>query len=204
MASAIDICNLGLSNLGDEANIASFTEGSAQAEHCKRFYPIARDAVLEKHTWNCATRRVALALLAVTPPASWLYVYQRPTTALRVIAVLPEGVSEDSDSEDFTQEILADGTQVIYTNTENATVRYIALVTDTTKYAPWMVIAIARLLSSFLAGPIVKGETGMKVAAEHLKIFNSVDLPNATSLDATATQNEPYRNMTPAGISARR
>lgn len=206
MASAVDICNLGLSHLGDEATVVSITppEGSAQAEHCKRFYPMARDATLEKHTWSFATRRTELALLAVTAPDTWLFVYARPTTAVRIIAVLPEGALEDAQSENFTQEILADGTQVIYTNTENARVRYIALVTDTTKYTPWMVIAIARLLSSFLAGPIIKGKTGEDVADAQMKRWLNVDLPNATALDANATQDETYRDMTPNGILARR
>ncbi len=204
MASDLDICNLALSHLGDEANIASLTEGSAQAEHCKRFYPLARDATLEKHTWSFATRRTSLALLNVTAPDTWQFVYARPTTAVRVIAVLPQGASEDAQSEDFTQEILANGTQVIYSNTENATVRYIGLVTDTTKYTPWMVLAVGRLLASFLAGPIIKGETGMKVAEAQMKIWANVDLPNATALDANAAQSETYGKATPAGISARR
>ena len=48
MASAVDICNLALSHLGDTATVASLDppEGSAQAEHCARFYPVARDALV--------------------------------------------------------------------------------------------------------------------------------------------------------------
>ena len=59
MASDVEICNLALSHLGDTATVASIDppEGSAQAEHCARFYPIARDALLEKHDWSWATRR---------------------------------------------------------------------------------------------------------------------------------------------------
>ena len=54
MASEIAICNLALSHLGDAANIASIDppEGSAQAEHCATFYPIARDSLLEMHDWG--------------------------------------------------------------------------------------------------------------------------------------------------------
>ena len=59
MASEVDICNLALSHLGDTATIASLDppEGSAQAEHCARFYPIARDSLLEMHAWGFATSR---------------------------------------------------------------------------------------------------------------------------------------------------
>ena len=48
MPSEVDICNLALGHLGDSATVATIDppEGSAQAEHCARFYPIARDARL--------------------------------------------------------------------------------------------------------------------------------------------------------------
>ena len=63
MASEVEICNLALSHLGDTATVASSDppEGSAQAEHCARFYPIARDALLEMQNWKFATRRATLA-----------------------------------------------------------------------------------------------------------------------------------------------
>lgn len=204
MASSIDISNLALAHLGDEANITSFTEGSAQAEHCRRYYPMARDALIEKHTWNFAMRRESLALLDETPPPSWLYVYACPTTAVRVVSVLLPTALDDSDSEDFVQESLADGTKVIYSNAPEATVRFVALVTDTTKYTPTFVLAFARLMASMLAGPIVKGETGTKVADAHMAHFMKVEYPDAVAADARASQNEPYRNHEPAGISARR
>ena len=59
MSSEVAICNLALAHLGDSATVASIDppEGSAQSEHCARFYPIARDALLEMHAWKFATRR---------------------------------------------------------------------------------------------------------------------------------------------------
>ena len=56
MASVVDICNLALAHIGDDATVSSIDppEGSAQAEHCKRFYAIARDTMLQMHNWNFA------------------------------------------------------------------------------------------------------------------------------------------------------
>ena len=70
MASEVDICNLALGHLGDNATVSSISppEGSAQAEHCARFYPLARDALLEMGYWNFAMRRVALAQLTMNWP----------------------------------------------------------------------------------------------------------------------------------------
>ena len=65
MASAVDICNLALARLGDSATVASIDppEGSAQSEHCARFYPLARRQIFEAHNWSFLIRREKLAPL---------------------------------------------------------------------------------------------------------------------------------------------
>ena len=96
MASEVDICNLALGHLGDAATVSSLNppEGSAQAEHCARFYPIARDSLLELHAWNFSTTRVALASLGSDWP-EWQYCYACPTDAVNLLAVLGPSVSDD-------------------------------------------------------------------------------------------------------------
>ena len=66
MASEVEICNLALARLGDAATVVSIDppEGSAQAEHCAMFYPMARDTLLAQHPWGFAQRRVRPARLA--------------------------------------------------------------------------------------------------------------------------------------------
>lgn len=205
MASVSGICNISLSHLGDEADIADINEASATANYCRTFFPVARDACLESHTWGFATRRVSLALLADTPPDSWLYTYAVPATALKVVSIHAPGDTSDNDSADFVQEVLNTGVKVIYTNTEDAIGRYIAQITDTTKYTALFTLALARLLSSLLAGPVIKGEAGKKVSREELQTYLTVELPMATQSDASASKNEAYnKNMVAGGISARR
>lgn len=209
MASDVDICNLALAHLGDEANVSSINppEGSAQAEHCKRFYPIARNALLEAHGWGFATRRKSLAELDVEDTddelTQWGYAYAYPSDCVRPLVLLMPGATDDNDAQDFVVETLEDGTRVIYTNVEDAKLKYVRLVTDTTKYTPLFVSALARLLASYLAGPIVKGETGMKVAQAHYSSFVNAELPLARGADANARRDNPYQDFTPSGISAR-
>ena len=68
MATEVDICNLALAHLGDDATIASIKppEGSAQAEKAARFYPIARDTLLDMHTWNFAMKRATIPSVSYT------------------------------------------------------------------------------------------------------------------------------------------
>lgn len=98
MASEVDIANLALSHLGDAATVSSFDppEGSAQAEHCNMFYPIARDELLEMHQWNFNTTRIVLAPLAVTPPSSWQYAYSLPNDVLNAISVMAVDAADDA------------------------------------------------------------------------------------------------------------
>jgi hypothetical protein len=202
MATEVSICNLALSNLGDEAKVTSISgatgDGSAQAKRCVMFYPIARDAVLSRHPWNFATLRADLVESPLDPPDSWAFAYTLPTDYNNVIGVYPAGALQDAESEDY---IIENG--VIYSNTEDAVIRYTRLVTDTTKYPPLMVIALARILASFLAGPLIKGMEGMRVGQEQLKIFEQVELPRATATDANNRKNDRYDDFTPSNIKAR-
>lgn len=221
MASEVDICNIALGHLGDEAAISAISppDGSVQASHCARIYPMARDELLESHNWRFALRRAALALVSTTEqPQEWGYTYAYPS-CLRVIAVRPANEPTTAnaglifDQEEFlskpttfpfTIETLSDGSQVIYTNVENATVMYVALVTDTAKFSPLFRAALARLMAHYLAGPILKGKAGMAVAKDQLELFEKIAGPRAKAADANASQNKPYDNFIPSSLAARR
>lgn len=207
MASEVEICNLALSHLGDSATVASIDppEGSAQAEHCARFYPMARDSLLELHPWGFALRRVQLAQLE-NPWPQWRFAYARPTDCLRAIAVLPPDSRDDyqehvswpypcaipnavgsqvatTTPQHFTCEINDQGHQVIYSNQEDATLRYIALVTDTTRFSHSFTMALSWTLASMLAGPIIKGDVG-RAEAQRCAQFAQQWIAQATMNDA--------------------
>lgn len=162
MASEVEICNLALGHLGDTATVASLDppEGSAQAEHCARFYPIARDMMLQAHAWNFATRRIQLAQLGEAP-YGWTYAYARPFGALDIFDIqFPETKDYQQQSYPFVCESNDEGDEVIYTDVENAVARYTVQVTDTNKFPPLFVLALSWQVAAMLAGPILKGDTG--------------------------------------------
>lgn len=171
MASEVEICNVALGHLGDTATVASLDppEGSAQAEHCARFYPIARDTLLSLHRWGFATKRINLARLDLKP-VGWTYAYSRPADALDIISVHAPGDVEvgsgplESMLHPFVCETGANGNQVLYCNVDDAAVRYIARVVDTVRFPPLFVTALSWHLASMLAGPILKGDAGMAEA----------------------------------------
>ena len=186
MASVVDICNLALAHLGDAATIASIDppEGSAQAEHCARFYPIARDNLLEMHNWNFSTRRALLAEVT-NDWVQWQHAYALPSDCVNPISVISNEAYDDyatrfipTDTpqfahnyspaisagryvpQPFTIETLSSGIHVLYTNLENAVLRYQALVNDTTEFSALFVTTLSWHLASMLAGPVLKGDAG--------------------------------------------
>lgn len=218
MSSEVDICNVSLGYLGDDATVASLSppEGSAQADHCARFYPIARDALLEMHAWGFATKRASLALLAETPPSPWRYAYAQPNDALNLLAILAPDAQDDYSTgliqygnrtsapemavanytpQTFTNEIDSSGAAVIYTNQVNAVLRYTGEVTDSTKFSPLFTEALCWLLASKLAGPVLKGDSGRAAAVDCLKMFN-MWLGKATVSDANQQRHQVAQSTT--------
>lgn len=199
MASVVDICNLALAHLGDQAAVSSISppDGSAQADHCARFYPIARDALLETHAWDFATRRVALSLTINTPAGGWAYEYAYPTSCARMLAVVFDGQIDDTKSQNYIIETASNGDKVILTNVEDAYARYTRLITDPTKFTPLFTTALSFLLASYLAGPITKDRG---VVDSMYKRF-LVELGKAGGSNANAQQNPPMH--APTWLAAR-
>lgn len=195
MASAVDICNLALGYLGDAATVSSIDppEGSAQATHCARFYPIALAAMLEMHPWSFSTVRTALTQIT-NPSDTWAYAYAAPSDVINMLAVLPPDALDDYSAgvplpdvqpvlagpmlqgsgytpQPFSPETLLDGQDIILTNQPSAVLRYTRYVSDTAKFSPLFVTALSYLLASKLAGPLIKGDAGRAEAKAQLQQF---------------------------------
>ena len=169
MASEVEICNLALSRLGDSATVSSINppEGSAQAEHCARFYPVALNLLLEAHPWNFASKRVKPALLA-QQSSVWRYSYALPQDALSVIALLPQGATDDYEAHGVRVPVeyqleQVGGATVILTDLPDAELRYLSRAIDPERYPAAFVEALAWKLAALLAGPLLKGDAGMKM-----------------------------------------
>lgn len=206
MASEVDICNLALGYLGDSATVSSLhpAEGSAQADHCRKFYPMARDELLEMHAWGFSTKRATLALLGSSWP-EWQYCYAAPNDAVNFLAVLPPDATDDYSTgnsvgnvsytpQSYSVEAGDDGSTVVYTNQVDAVLRYTAMVTDPTQFSPLFTGALAWLLASKLAGPLLKGESGAAAAKSCYKMFR-VLFGQASVSDANQRRIQPQQHV---------
>lgn len=146
-----------MSHFGQAANISSIdpVDGSAEAEHCARFYPIALAEMLEAHDWTFARKRATLAEL-VNDREDFAYKYQVPSDCQKPLRVLPDGYTDDqNDTADYQRE-----GSYIYTDEQNATLVYTKTLTDTTKFSGLFVTGFSLKLAAYTVGPITKDPTG--------------------------------------------
>lgn len=205
MASEVDIVNLALANLGDAAQVSSINppDTSAQAGHCARFYPIARNSLMEMHPWGFCTKRVSLALSTNTSN-QWQYVYVGPSDVANYLTITDPNAPDDFsgtlplygivplatnsqpgvyEPQPFVVETDSTGVDLVYTNQVNAVLKYSAIVTDTTTFSPLFVEALSFKLASMLAGPLIKGTEGRQVAGQMMGAFHQA-FAKATESDA--------------------
>ncbi len=91
--TALILCSRALLKLGAQT-IASFDEGTAEAEVAANLYPSVRDAMLSSHPWSFATGQGTLARLAAAPAADHAHAYALPTALLRVLSAGGTGRGE--------------------------------------------------------------------------------------------------------------
>lgn len=206
-ATVVDICNLALARLGDRANVVSLDppEGSAQADHCARFYPVARDAALEAHDWSFASTKDTMAELSVED-FKWRHVFALPNNciALRAVGYQDSALyAFDERGPYFERGALADGTQVLYTNEPTPFARFTRRVVDPTRYNVLFTQALVTLLAAYLAGPVIKGRSGAQMGQVLMQDFMA-QVGRAVASDANQSNYKPpYRssNMVRRGVN---
>lgn len=198
MASIVDIWNTALTHIGHRATIADPDESSVEANHCRRFYPLALSVTLERHAWGFATRRATLAEVP-NSAAEWSFAYAVPANCVKVRGVMMPGAGRNDKRNPFVIESNDSGEPVICCDVEDAVARYTYLVSDTSKFTPMFVLALSYDLASMLVGPIPK-DIKMKKGMIETAIFYT---SQAEAADANASCDDVYAEFIPSSLAAR-
>ena len=216
MPSAVDICNLGLAHIGSDAQVASIDppDGSAEAGHCARFWPIVRAEMLSAGAWTFSRSRAALTPVA-NASTTWTYAYALPSNVLNSLRVLKSFVLLDygflpiygfvspSEVAVFNERGSANFDVeggVLFTNEPNAVLLYTQDVTDLSRYGSTCVAALGYLMASYLSGPLVKGTEGAKAGAAFRQGAMAL---MKSALEQDANNGFEPANDVPASIRAR-
>ena len=195
MASTADIWNTALTHVGAAGRIVDpmTPDGSREAELCKVFYPIARRHLLESSTaWSFATKRVTLSRVE-NKNTEWQFAYGTPSDMVRVVRVVsPSQAGATLRSADdvpaYTAALghpsaveLVNNVPVLYTDIPDAVLVYIADAADPGRFSSLFVTALGYTLASFIAGGLVKGVAGVRLAGELREVAASFTADAATA-----------------------
>jgi hypothetical protein len=194
----VEICNLALAHIGDKASVTSLnpSDGSHQADLCARYYPIARDLCLERHRWDFTIRQVDLVALSASGRSEWNFAYRLPPDFAGAIAVVSKDATDDQVTEGsvapqpFAIEINSDLDRILYCDISEASLRYQAKVTDSSKFSQMFVYAVSWQLASMLAGALIKGDEGMNAvrnASQMAEFYGQ----RAAAFDSRTTREKP-------------
>lgn len=220
----VDICNLALAMFGETAKVFSLDtriDQSTEAAACKRFFPVARDTVLEGHSWAFATRMTPLIEVTKdTERTDWAHAYALPSNLAAPLEVLPPGAATALPGQPanemtpfwrvpsvetgnpksktgylYSVERNSNRQLVLYTNVQSALLRYnirISGIQVPMKFKQ----AVARKLAALLAGAFVKGTEGVALQ-QRLEALARFDSGDAAAVDANRQQNLPREQSMP-------
>jgi hypothetical protein len=197
---------MALSHIGSEARVSSISppDGSTEAGHCAMFYDLARTELLEPGNWAFSLKRAALAGVT-NPSGAWAYAYAKPSNCLRALrilrpsiaaAVLTRNLAFEPHTDDRGGAAFDVEGDVILTNEPDAVLLYVQDVTDSTKFPASFTSALSYLLASYLAGPIIKGNEGVRVGeAMRQRAMTLADIAATASANASSAESLPQPTL---------
>jgi len=184
--TAVSICNSALISVGAD-RITSLTDGTAGALICNEIYASTRDALLEKHRWNFAVKRVALALEDVTPSHGYYYSFALPADYKAVVDL---GTSAGP--------YVVEG-QSLLTNDTAVDLQYIAKITEPALWPDTFCTALSDEIAKKIAPKLEASST----TTERLRVDAERSLLTAKTVDA-ASSGKPTPKRPSTFTSARR
>lgn len=181
MATQVEICNMALAYIGHTVFIEDLdTEASQEAILCRLFFEQMRDAVLEDHHWPFASKDFTLNLIEEDPNTDWAYSYAYPTDCIRAERIVT-GLGEP-DSEKAPYRIHGTGAaRRIYTNEEDAVLKYTARITDVSLFSASFVEALAWRIAAAIALGLGRKEANRQVAMANYNMAKAQAQVNAAN-----------------------
>jgi hypothetical protein len=172
--SETQIFNAVLDKLAEES-VLSTTDEKAVARWLNRNYPLQRDVLLQRHTWNFALSRKLLATDTEKPAFEWRYQYQVPDDSLRILPLTADG-RRNSPQIPY----IVEGTKILTDKPAPLPVRYIFRQENSALFTPIFV----DLLSQILAANYAFWITGKASFSKQLLDVANVSFLEAVRIDS--------------------
>lgn len=197
MATAIDVYNLALTNLGVGTEVATVTERSTEAKAISRVFDTCVDEVLRSFDWPFATKNVELAVVTEIeddnhPTTEFDFSYRYPSTCLKARRILSEIRNDSRKSRVTYREMGDDQGTLIVTDKEDAVLEFTSNIgREPSRWSADFVTALAFLISSRVAPRLTKGDP-FKLGDKMLGFYmRSIRIARANSADEEQEDEAP-------------
>ena len=182
VAGVVDIWNFALSRMG-HSPIANENEGSAEANLCRRQWPLVRDAYLEDFDWAFARRYGPL--VDINDDAElvdgWLFAYAFPIGNVVCVRGIPDP-SAPGDAIPMTTMLRQSSDDLkILSDLADACAFWTVKITDATRYPPSFVNATSYAMEAVIYMSISKEKNKQKLAGDAAK--NARDVAQVATMD---------------------
>lgn len=188
--SRIAIFNEALALLPSDP-IQDADEASLEARECRRFYKSVVAALLERHHWNLATRRVALAQIENDRASEWGFAYAKPADLaypVRVIDLNGRGyfgmIADHYNYLIGGQRVFMQNRGVFYSLIEAATLEYTSFDITEADFSPIFKDIVVLELAQRICHPITKDGS----RAEELATRAEAERSRAIAIDLNRNQ----------------
>lgn len=165
MTTEVSIGNRALQILG-AAPVISLTEENNRARALQVAFAAVRDAELHRRNWRFAIKRTTLPALSTTPDSGYAYQYQVPNDYLRL---LPGGdLFPMADLSDYRSTYAGlysvEGDRILTDIGAPLSIRYIARITDASKFNASFAEALAARLAWECCETITQSDSKQQLA----------------------------------------
>ena len=147
----VHIANSALAACGCR-RIVALTDPSREARACNDQIQASRKATLRMHKWNCATKRIVLTTVGLTPAFGFSYAHTLPDDFIRVHSVWDSGQIVDEAC------YRVEGLELLSNATE-LWLKYVYDLTQVTQFDPLLDEAVAYHLAWSIAPLVSASET---------------------------------------------
>lgn len=199
--SSTDICNLALDLLSADTAVDIENPTTATESIMNRWYDQTRKAVLRKHTWNFATKRIILAADSTSPVFGYSKAFTVPSDFLRIVGI---STNLSTDKEYFlpTDAYQFENSKILlndtYSDTTQLRLIYIYDATEVGRFDPLFVNLLAHEIALATAYKITESGTNIQRLEELRRNADSL----ATTIDGQ--ERPPETILRSRALSARR
>ena len=194
MASQVQICNLALKKLGENA-IISINDDTEEAEALRLIYSLVLENELRIHNWNFSIKRTTLAALADAPAFGYEKQFALPSDFLRAIQVGEHFVCENLKDyvTDTSLYYTIEGNRILCDEAAPLKFRYVRKDINEDEFDAAFVMACANRLAFELAEDSTQSNSKRQLAAQAYRdsLISAVDA-GAVEIPAKRIQDDSW------------